>query len=236
MITYFLNDPPPQNQCTNGFRDYRNSAVIPYQSTAAPRQQNQPQSTTGSFRPNVINNSDSNYSKKSYNYMASPNYLQYENTYQKFKKICHNKDVSNFRDNNCNGNGSSFKQQRPHHEYYDYQDDNNMENDNIDHHYRYDDERRSSRNLGTNQINANDNLVVKANNTMQTLSSDDEGGFRRDMLNITNHFNNSSNVNSSNGNIKNNYSTKESEPLLNSSNLNGNSIQITKVSRQPRGD
>lgn len=38
--------------------------------------------------------------KKSYNYMASPNYLQYENTYQKYKNICHHKDVTNFRNNN----------------------------------------------------------------------------------------------------------------------------------------
>lgn len=225
MITYFLIDPQPQNQCNNGFRDFRNSAVIPYQSTVSSRQPNQTQSVTnGSYRPNVVN-TDSNYSKKSYNYMASPNYLQYENTYQKFKKICHNKDVSNFRDNNTNhcngnGNGNNYKQQqRTHHEYYDYHDDNNMDID----------ERRSSRNLGTNQTNVNDNLIVKTNNTMQTLSSDDEGGFRRDMLNITNHFNNSSNMNNSNGNGKNNYSTKESEPLLNSSNLNGNSITFEKV-------
>lgn len=34
--------------------------------------------------------------------MASPNYLQYENTYQKYKNICHNKDVTNFRDSNFN--------------------------------------------------------------------------------------------------------------------------------------
>lgn len=42
------------------------------------------------YMPNVVN-SDSNYSKKSYNYMASPNYLQYENTYQKYKN--HMKNV-----------------------------------------------------------------------------------------------------------------------------------------------
>lgn len=42
------------------------------------------------YMPNVVN-AESNYSKKSYNYMASPNYLQYENTYQKYKN--HMKNV-----------------------------------------------------------------------------------------------------------------------------------------------
>lgn len=34
--------------------------------------------------------------------MASPNYLQYENTYQKYKNMCHSKDVTNFRENSLN--------------------------------------------------------------------------------------------------------------------------------------
>lgn len=51
------------------------------------------------YRPNVVMAENQ---KKSYNYMASPNYLQYENTYQKYKNICHNKDVTNFRENNSN--------------------------------------------------------------------------------------------------------------------------------------
>lgn len=36
--------------------------------------------------------------------MASPNYLQYENTYQKYKNMCHNKDVTNFRENSLSHN------------------------------------------------------------------------------------------------------------------------------------
>lgn len=51
------------------------------------------------YRPNVVMAENQ---KKSYNYMASPNYLQYENTYQKYKNICHNKDVTNFRESNLN--------------------------------------------------------------------------------------------------------------------------------------
>lgn len=115
--------------------------------------------------------------------MASPNYLQYENTYQKYKKICHNKDVSNFRDS---------KQQQM---------------------YTYDDEGPS----GNLQV-VGDNANGKSNNTM---SSDDEGGFRRDLLNMRNQFNNDSNGNAS-------YSTKEVEPLLHAGN-SGDLCQITKV-------
>lgn len=59
------------------------------------RQQHSMPIANGNYRPNVIMTDNS---KKSYNYMASPNYLQYENTYQKFKNLCHNKDVTNFQD------------------------------------------------------------------------------------------------------------------------------------------
>lgn len=60
-------------------------------------QHGKPQSS--GYRPNVVMAENQ---KKSYNYMASPNYLQYENTYQKYKNICHNKDVTNFRESNSN--------------------------------------------------------------------------------------------------------------------------------------
>lgn len=136
--------------------------------------------------------------------MASPNYLQYENTYQKYKNICHNKDVSTFRDSNFAGNSMQHQQQsqRAYH--------NNVDIDNND------------------QF---ENFEAKAENTMQTLSSDDEGGFRQqDLLCMKNQFNNSNNdsnnCNGTNGNAC--YSTKEIEPLLHSSH-NRESIQILKV-------
>lgn len=144
--------------------------------------------------------------------MASPNYLQYENTYQKYKNICHNKDVTTFRDSNLNycGGASGSQQQQQQQYAYDYHNHNNVDHDDND---RF------------------DNFESKAENTMQTLSSDDEGGFRQDMLCMKNQFNNPNNsVNNCNGNTNGNaYSTKEIEPLLHSSNHNRESIQMTKV-------
>lgn len=131
-----------------------------------------------SFRPNVVMAENQ---KKSYNYMASPNYLQYENTYQKYKNICHSKDVTNFRDNNSN------------------QDQRMIE-------YR-------------NAYIANDRFdetEIKAENTMQ--SSDDEGGFRQNVLFTKNQFNHLNSMNGCNGHtgVDENlgYNFKEMEPLL----------------------
>lgn len=165
--------------------------------------QQQPQQILCSvnYRPNVIN-TDNNYLKKSYNYMASPNYLQYENTYQKYKKICHSKDVTNFRDSNLSHCGESDiggfmrSPQNPNQKPHNYQDCEENNDDNIVN-------IRLSKHLKTC-----DNVNIS--NTAHTLSSDDEGGFRRDLLNIIHN----SNINNCNRNI--NYSTKEIEPLLQS--------------------
>lgn len=183
--------------------------MIPYQSGVPANIQSQSQhiiaNGNGNYHPNVI--TENNYAKKSYNYMASPNYLQYENTYQKYKKICHNKDVSNFRDSNISHySNSNFKSQQQQ-QLYNYDNDSDHE---------------TSRTPAQQSI-INDNLNCKTNNTMQTLSSDDEGGFRRDLLIMKNQFNNSSN----NGIANNIYSTKEIEPLLHGN--NSSSGQITKV-------
>lgn len=124
------------------------------------------------YRPNVVMAENQ---KKSYNYMASPNYLQYENTYQKYKNICHNKDVTNFRESN---------EQRMH----EYRNQDEMDN-------RFTD------------------TEVKAENTMQ--SSDDEGGFRQNILFNKNQFNHINGLNSNNGiNGNMGYNFKEVEPLL----------------------
>lgn len=178
-------------------------------------QPNQSMLCNGNYRPNVIN-SDQNYAKKSYNYMASPNYLQYENTYQKYKNIYHNKDVSNFRDGN---GGPSNDSAAPSHQMYNYHRRDYTDDD-------------TEEDLDTDGRVAHEN---KTNNIamQQTLSSDDEGGFRRDVPIGKNQFNytaagggggggGSSNVNNINGNIVNsiNYSTKENEPLLQTGNYN----------------
>lgn len=155
---------------------------------------------------------DSNYPKKSYNYMASPNYLQFENTYQKYKKICHSKDVTNFRDSNshCATSGNINKIQQSTKSMY-YEDDGPSGN-----------AAAAMAATASSSYHIGDNANGKSNNTMQTLSSDDEGGFRRDLYNTENHFNNDNNGNA-------HYSTKEVEPLLQQpSNSNGMS-QITKV-------
>lgn len=121
-----------------------------------------------------------NQKKSNYNYMASPNYLQYENTYQKYKNICHNKDVTNFRESNLN------------------QDQRMVE-------YRNHDDMGYSSNLGDTE--------TKADNTMQ--SSDDEGGFRQNILHTKNQFNYINGVNVCNGiNGNMGYNFKEVEPLL----------------------
>lgn len=132
------------------------------------------------YRPNVVMAENP---KKSYNYMASPNYLQYENTYQKFKNICHNKDVTNFRENSLNQEPRMI-------DYRNHDDAGYPSND------RFTD------------------LEIKAENTMQ--SSDDEGGFRQNVLynnkNQFNHLNGHSACNGVNGNVG--YNFKEMEPLL----------------------
>lgn len=193
MVTFFLNDHVVQNSYNNGVRDARGSSIGAYQ-------RNVPH-TQHLMQQHVLN--DNNYPKKSYNYMASPNYLQFENTYQKYKKICHSKDVTNFRDsNNHCGNGSNMKPSAQTQPIY------------------YDEEGPSGK---TAQQLIGDNANGKSNNT---LSSDDEGGFRRDIYSMKNHFNNDSNGNS-------HYSTKEVEPLLQSGNGAG-LCQITKVSRGTR--
>lgn len=127
------------------------------------------------YRPNVVMAENP---KKSYNYMASPNYLQYENTYQKYKNICHSKDVTNFRESN---------EQR----LLEYRNHDSSTND------RYTDT----------------DTEFKAENTMQ--SSDDEGGFRQNVLFNKNQFNHINGVNSNNGiNGNMGYNFKEVEPLL----------------------
>lgn len=178
------------------------SLAVPAQSMSSQ------QLCNGNYRPNVIS-SDQNYAKKSYNYMASPNYLQYENTYQKYKNIYHSEDVSNFRDA---GNGGPSNdnvtvaqpQQMYNYHRRDYTDDDDTEED-------LDADRRMMRENKTNNIAMH-----------QTMSSDDEGGFRRDVPLGKNQFNftavgGSSNVNNVNGNSIN-YSTKEVEPLLHTAN------------------
>lgn len=188
-----------------------------YQRAVAQQQQQQQQL-------HVLN--DNNYPKKSYNYMASPNYLQFENTYQKNKKICHSKDVTNFRDSNshCGGTNSSNlkqiqqQQQQQHHQqsylhqsaYY----DEDMGDDD-------DDDEMQPGNASTSMAKHGDNANSKCINTVATLSSDDEGGFRRDVYNIKNHFTHDNNGNS-------HYSTKEVEPLL-QVNSNKDLGPITKV-------
>lgn len=182
-------------------------------------QPNQSMLCSGNYRPNVIN-SDQNYAKKSYNYMASPNYLQYENTYQKYKNIYHSKDVSNFRDGNGGPSNDSAAAQHQMYNYHrrDYTDDDTEED-----------------------LDADRRRETKANNIamQQTLSSDDEGGFRRDAPLGKNQFNytaagGSSNVNNMNGNNANsiNYSTKEIEPLLQTGNYNQYQME-PKVSHLP---
>lgn len=140
--------------------------------------------------------------------MASPNYLQYENTYQKYKNIYHSKDVSNFRDAGnggpSNDNVTAQPQQMYNYHRRDYTDDDDTEED-------LDADRRMMRENKTNNIAMH-----------QTMSSDDEGGFRRDVPLGKNQFNftaagGSSNVNNVNGNSIN-YSTKEVEPLLHTAN------------------
>lgn len=91
------------------------------------------------YRPNVVMTDNS---KKSYNYMASPNYLQYENTYQKYKNMCHNKDVTNFRENSL-----SHREHRS----SDYRDENTNE-------------------YGLDQRFTN--VETKAENTMQSSDDD----------------------------------------------------------------
>lgn len=169
-----------------------------------------------------------NDAKKSYNYMASPNYLQFENTYQKNKKICHSKDVTNFRDSNSHGIGGlgaanmmmptshAHQSIQPYHHQtsymHAYDEDIGEENDDLRGHAS-----TSSTRHDENAVNG------KCINTMATLSSDDEGGFRRDAYNIRNHFNHDNNGNA-------HYSSKEVVPLLlvNNSNRMG---PITKVYR-----
>lgn len=151
------------------------------------------------YRPNVVMAENP---KKSYNYMASPNYLQYENTYQKFKNICHNKDVTNFRDNNLNHEQRMI-------EYRNHDNGNGGAGGG------------SSGNNGNGMYPSSSDrftdLEIKAENTMQ--SSDDEGGFRQNMLytkNQFNHLNGMNGVNGCNG-INGNmvgYNFKEMEPLL----------------------
>lgn len=137
-----------------------------------------------SFRPNVVMAENQ---KKSYNYMASPNYLQYENTYQKYKNICHSKDVTNFRDNNSN------------------QDQRMIEYRNQDH--------DGAAYIANDRF---DETEIKAENTMQ--SSDDEGGFRQNVLFTKNQFNHLNSMNGCNGHtgVDENlgYNFKEMEPLL----------------------
>lgn len=132
------------------------------------------------YRPNVV--MAENQKKSNYNYMASPNYLQYENTYQKYKNICHNKDVTNFRESNLN------QEQRM----VEYKNHNDM-------------------NYSPNERYADSE--TKADNTMQ--SSDDEGGFRQNILHTKNQFNYINGVNVCNGTNGNmGYNFKEIEPLL----------------------
>lgn len=149
------------------------------------------------YRPNVVMAENP---KKSYNYMASPNYLQYENTYQKFKNICHNKDVTNFRDNSLNHEQRMIE----------YRNLDNVSGANV-----------NGNGNSNGYPSSNDrftDLEIKAENTMQ--SSDDEGGFRQNMLytkNQFNHLNGINVMNGCNGNINGNmgYNFKEMEPLLN---------------------
>lgn len=146
------------------------------------------------YRPNVVMAENS---KKSYNYMASPNYLQYENTYQKFKNICHSKDVTNFRDNSLNHADHRMIEYRNH-----------------------DGGSSGGAGAGNGYPSSNDrfaDLEIKAENTMQ--SSDDEGGFRQNMMYTKNQFNHLNGINSMNngcngfnGNMG--YNFKEMEPLL----------------------
>lgn len=173
-------------------------------------QPNQPMLCNGNYRPNVIN-SEQNYAKKSYNYMASPNYLQYENTYQKYKNIYHSKDVSNFRDGNGGPSNDSAATQHQMYNYHrrDYTDDDTEEDLDVD--------RQVVRENKTN------NIALQ-----QTLSSDDEGGFRREPIQIgKNQFNytaaggssTANNMNEDNAN-SNNYGSKEIEPLLQTGHYN----------------
>lgn len=145
------------------------------------------------YRPNVVMAENP---KKSYNYMASPNYLQYENTYQKFKNICHSKDVTNFRENSLNHEQQMIE--------FRNHNDNGV---------------GGSGSNGNGYPSSNDRfteLELKAENTMQ--SSDDEGGFRQNMLytkNQFNHLNGTNGMNGCNGNNGNvGYNFKEMEPLL----------------------
>lgn len=181
------------------------SAQPPASISSQQLQPNQSMLCNGNYRPNVIS-SDQNYAKKSYNYMASPNYLQYENTYQKYKNIYHNKDVSNFRDGSNGGPSNEnaaavASQQMYNYHRRDYTDDDTEEDLDID-----------ARAMRENKTN---NIALQ-----QTLSSDDEGGFRRDAPIGKNQFNYTaaaaSNVNNMNGNNANSisYGAKENEPLL----------------------
>lgn len=135
-------------------------------------------------------------SKKSYNYMASPNYLQYENTYQKYKNMCHNKDVTNFRENSLN-----HKEQ---HRRSGYRDDDLDE-------------------FVLNERFANNEM--KTENTMQS-SDDEGGFRQDAVYtkNQFNHNNSVNSSNIANGNIG--YSTKEIEPLLHGGHVTRESIQM----------
>lgn len=142
--------------------------------------------TNGNYRPNVIM---SDNSKKSYNYMASPNYLQYENTYQKFKNLCHNKDVSNFQDVAVLGQHDHGAAGH----YRNHVDDLVMDELVMDGRYV--------------------SGETKTENMMQ--SSDDEGGFRNNMKYLKNQFNHQNSTNSCNApNGNGGYNTREIEPLL----------------------
>lgn len=132
MVTYFLVDPPNSSSQYNVCREYQGTyyfstfksnyfahtiyILSPVESPLTPNmnsynacpstsrqmsniRHSQHGKPKPNFRPNVVMAENQ---KKSYNYMASPNYLQYENTYQKFKNICHNKDVTNFPNNSLN--------------------------------------------------------------------------------------------------------------------------------------
>lgn len=121
--------------------------------------------------------------------MASPNYLQYENTYQKFKNLCHNKDVSNFQEvamltHHDHGATGHYRNQM---------DDLVMDERVMDGRY-----------VGSE---------VKTENMMQ--SSDDEGGFRNNVKYLKNQFNHQNSTNSCNvANGNGGYNTREIEPLL----------------------
>lgn len=118
--------------------------------------------------------------------MASPNYLQYENTYQKFKNICHNKDVTNFRDNN------SLNQEQRMIEYRNHDD------------------------AGYPSTDRFTNLEIKAENTMQSSDDEggfrQNALYTKNQFNHLNGVNGMSGCNGINGNMG--YNFKEMEPLL----------------------